>query len=30
VDPFNWAVYTILVTYMIYYTVVNILFGQFY
>lgn len=30
VDRFNWATYTILVAYMVYYTVVNILFGQMY
>jgi hypothetical protein len=30
VDPFNWATYTILVSYMVYYSVVNILYGQMY
>lgn len=30
VDPFNWAVYTILLTYMAYYTVINLTLGQYY
>jgi hypothetical protein len=30
VDPFNWATYTIIVAYMAYYTLMNILYGQFY
>lgn len=30
VDPFNWAVYAILVSYMIYYSIVQILYGQLY
>jgi hypothetical protein len=30
VDPFNWATYTVLVAYMLFYTVVNVLFGQMY
>lgn len=30
VDAFNWAVYAILLGFMIYYTVVNVIFGQYY
>ncbi|HEY3318556.1 MAG TPA: hypothetical protein VGK50_09055 [Coriobacteriia bacterium] len=30
VDPFNWATYAILLAYMVYYTVVNIVYGQMY
>lgn len=30
VDPFNWAVYAILLAYMLYYTVNQIIFGQLY
>ncbi len=30
VDPFNWAVYAILIAYMVYYTVVHLIFGQYY
>lgn len=30
VDPFNWAVYSILLIYMVYYTVINLTLGQYY
>jgi hypothetical protein len=30
VDPFNWAVYSILGTYMVYYIVVHLIYGQLY
>jgi len=30
VDPFNWALYAVLLSYMLYYSVQDILFGQFY
>lgn len=30
VDSFNWAVYAILGIYMVYYTVINLVLGQYY
>jgi hypothetical protein len=30
VDSFNWAVYAILLIYMLYYTVINLILGQYY
>ena len=30
IDSFNWATYAILLTYMAYYTVINLIFGQYY
>ncbi len=30
VDTFNWVVYAVLLSYMVYYTVTNLAFGQYY
>lgn len=30
IDSFNWAVYAILIAYMVYYTAVSLIFGQYY
>lgn len=30
IDSFNWATYAILLSYMVYYTVINLMFAQYY
>jgi len=30
VDAFNWALYAVFLTYMVYYTVISVLYGQYY
>lgn len=30
IDTFNWVVWSVLLTYMVYYTVINLMFGQYY
>jgi hypothetical protein len=30
IDVFNWVVWAVLLSYMVYYTVINLMFGQFY
>jgi hypothetical protein len=30
IDTFNWVVWAIVLTYMAYYTVINLMFGQYY